>query len=101
MISRKKKSVGIGKMRGTVPRILFLTFLFRELSARRDEMLQSSAIIDTPPAPPLAKKRSWEKEALIIGGSAGAGTAIGALAMAPSGSGGAASALRAGSLPGG
>jgi hypothetical protein len=29
---------------------------------------------------PHARKRSWEKEALIIGGSAGAGTVIGAVA---------------------
>jgi hypothetical protein len=36
----------------------------------------------TSPAPVVAekKKRSWQKEALIIGGSAGAGAAIGAIA---------------------
>ena len=32
------------------------------------------------PEPTQKRKRSWEKEALIIGGSAGAGTAIGAVA---------------------
>jgi hypothetical protein len=37
----------------------------------------------TTPAPApvkVAKKRSWEKEVLIVGGSAGAGAAIGAVA---------------------
>ena len=34
-----------------------------------------------------AKGRSWEKEALIIGGSAGAGTAIGAVAGGKKGAG--------------
>ena len=34
----------------------------------------------TRPAPEHTNKRSWEKEALIIGGSAGAGTAVGAIA---------------------
>ena len=31
------------------------------------------------PEPPHANKRSWEKDALIIGGGAGGGAAIGAL----------------------
>jgi hypothetical protein len=46
----------------------------------RDELARSPGIVGTRPAPQRATKRSWEKEALIIGGSAGAGTAIGALA---------------------
>jgi hypothetical protein len=29
---------------------------------------------------PVAKKRTWQKEALIVGGSAGAGAAVGAVA---------------------
>ena len=37
-------------------------------------------VTETRPAPQRATKRSREKEALIIGGSAGAGTAIGAVA---------------------
>jgi hypothetical protein len=45
----------------------------------RDEVARSPRIVATRPVPQRAK-RSWEKEALIIGGSAGAGTAIGALA---------------------
>jgi hypothetical protein len=32
------------------------------------------------PVAPVKKKRTWQKEALIIGGSAGAGAAIGAIA---------------------
>jgi hypothetical protein len=35
----------------------------------------------------VAKKRSWEKEALIIGGSAGGGAAIGAIAGGKKGAG--------------
>jgi hypothetical protein len=49
-------------------------------NASRDELTRSPGIVETRPAPQHANKRSWEKEALIIGGSAGAGTAIGALA---------------------
>jgi hypothetical protein len=45
----------------------------------RAELSRSPAIVERRAAPPQAKKRSWEQEALIIGGSAGAGTAIGAL----------------------
>jgi hypothetical protein len=32
------------------------------------------------PAAPVKKKRTWQKEALIIGGGAGAGAAVGAIA---------------------
>lgn len=46
----------------------------------RDDVARSPRIVATKPVPQRATKRSWEKEALIIGGSAGAGTAIGALA---------------------
>ena len=45
------------------------------------------AIVETRPEPAHANKRSWEKEALIIGGSAGAGTAIGAIAGGKKGAG--------------
>ena len=53
----------------------------------RDEMTRSPGIVQARPAPPRANKRSWEKEVLIIGGSAGAGTAIGALAGGKKGAG--------------
>jgi hypothetical protein len=47
----------------------------------RVEVARSPAIVETKVVqPPQPQKRSWQKEALIIGGSAGAGTAIGALA---------------------
>jgi hypothetical protein len=45
----------------------------------REEVVRAPAVVERRPVAPQAKKRSWEKEALIIGGSAGAGTAIGAL----------------------
>lgn len=53
----------------------------------RDELTRSPGIVETRPEPQHANKRSWEKEALIIGGSAGAGTAIGALAGGKKGAG--------------
>lgn len=46
----------------------------------RAELTRAPAIVQARPASPVAKKRSWEKEVLIVGASAGAGTAIGALA---------------------
>ena len=49
-------------------------------NASREELTSSPGVVATRPAPQQAKKRSWEKEALIIGGSAGGGAAIGAVA---------------------
>ena len=54
---------------------------------RREDMDRSPAVVETHAEPARAKKRSWEREALIIGGSAGAGTAIGALAGGKKGAG--------------
>jgi hypothetical protein len=53
----------------------------------RDEMTRSPAIIERRAEPQHRNKRSWEKEALIIGGSAGAGTVIGAVAGGKKGAG--------------
>jgi hypothetical protein len=49
-------------------------------SARRDEVTSAPTVVEKRPEPTHKQKRSWEKDALIIGGSAGAGTAIGAVA---------------------
>jgi hypothetical protein len=48
----------------------------------RAEVARAPGIVETrqQPPQPSTNKRSWEKEVLIIGGSAGAGTAIGAIA---------------------
>jgi hypothetical protein len=46
----------------------------------RDQVTKSPAIVEKQPEQAHANKRTWEKEALIIGGSAGAGTVIGAVA---------------------
>jgi len=46
----------------------------------RDEITRAPAVVERRSEPAHQRKRSWEKEALIIGGSAGAGTAIGAVA---------------------
>ena len=56
-------------------------------NASREEIARSPAIVETRPEPQHANKASWEKDALIVGGSAGAGTAIGALAGGKKGAG--------------
>jgi hypothetical protein len=56
-------------------------------NASRESVARSPSIVQTRAETPHAAKRSWEKEALIIGGSAGAGTAIGALAGGKKGAG--------------
>jgi hypothetical protein len=56
-------------------------------NATREQIARSPAIVDRRPEPTHTNKRSWEKEALIIGGSAGAGTAIGAIAGGKKGAG--------------
>jgi len=63
----------------------------------RDEVARAPAIVEarpatqpaasTGPAARTTSKRSWEKEVLIIGGSAGAGAAIGAIAGGKKGAG--------------
>jgi hypothetical protein len=54
-------------------------------NATREEVASAPTVVETRPEAPHAQKRSWEKEALIIGGSAGAGTAIGAIASGKKG----------------
>jgi hypothetical protein len=56
-------------------------------NASRDELTRSPVVVETRPVPQNRTTRSWEKEALIIGGSAGAGAAIGALAGGKKGAG--------------
>jgi hypothetical protein len=46
----------------------------------RAEMTKAAAIVETRAASTTHTKRSWEKEVLIIGGSAAGGAAIGAVA---------------------
>jgi hypothetical protein len=53
----------------------------------RDEITRAPAVIEKQAEPAHADKRSWEKEAMIIGGSAGAGTVIGAVAGGKKGAG--------------
>jgi hypothetical protein len=53
----------------------------------REEITRSPAVITRQSEPARSNKRSWEKEALIIGGSAGAGTVIGAVAGGKKGAG--------------
>ena len=56
-------------------------------NATREQVAKSPAIVERRAEPTHTNKRSWEKEALIIGGSAGAGTAIGAIAGGKKGAG--------------
>jgi hypothetical protein len=55
--------------------------------ATRQEVIGAPAIVQRRAEPQRATTRSLEKEVLIIGGSAGAGTAIGALAGGKKGAG--------------
>jgi hypothetical protein len=55
--------------------------VLQDRTVSRDQFVRSNPTIVAQRAEPQpAKKRSWEKEALIIGGSAAAGAGIGALA---------------------
>jgi len=56
-------------------------------NATRDEIVRSPAVVQKQAEPAHSNKRSWEKEALIIGGSAGGGAAIGAIAGGKKGAG--------------
>lgn len=53
----------------------------------RADVIREPAIVESRVVPPTAKKRSWEKDVLIIGGGAGAGAAIGAVAGGKKGAG--------------
>jgi hypothetical protein len=55
--------------------------------ASRQDVIRAPAIVQRRSEPQRPTTRSWEKEALIIGGGAGAGTAIGALAGGKHGAG--------------
>jgi hypothetical protein len=55
--------------------------------ARQDFVRSQPRVVERRPAVNHAKKRSWEKEVLIVGGGAGAGAAIGAVAGGKKGAG--------------
>jgi hypothetical protein len=60
--------------------------LLQDRNVSRDQFVRSNpTVVERRPEPQHNKKRSWEKEALIIGGGAGAG--IGALAGGKKGAG--------------
>jgi hypothetical protein len=48
--------------------------------ASRNDVVNSPRVVAQQPEPQHREKRSWEKDALIIGGGAGAGAGIGAIA---------------------
>ena len=55
--------------------------------ARREQVVSAPVVVDRRPERGHPRQRSWEKDALIIGGSAGAGTAVGALTGGKKGAG--------------
>jgi hypothetical protein len=55
--------------------------------ASRQDVSRAPAIVQRRSEPTRGKTRSWEKEALIIGGGAGGGAAIGAVAGGKKGAG--------------
>jgi hypothetical protein len=56
-------------------------------NASREALSRSPQIVESTPQTRRTSRRSWEKEALIIGGGAGGGAAIGALAGGKKGAG--------------
>ena len=53
----------------------------------RDQVVSAPRVVARRPEPTHGKQRSWEKELLIIGGSAGAGAAVGGLTGGKKGAG--------------
>ncbi|MEO8257870.1 MAG: hypothetical protein ABI868_11045 [Acidobacteriota bacterium] len=56
-------------------------------NATREQITKAPVVVGRRAEAPRKNKRSWEKEALIIGGAAGAGTGIGAIAGGKKGAG--------------
>lgn len=56
-------------------------------NASREQLASSPVVAGRRTAHAHARQRSWEKEVMIIGGSAGAGTAVGALTGGKKGAG--------------
>jgi hypothetical protein len=60
----------------------------QDSNVSRDQFIRSNpTVVERRAVPQSPKKRSWEKEALIIGGGAAAGAGIGALAGGKKGAG--------------
>ena len=60
----------------------------QDRNVSRDQFIRSNpTVVERRAVPQSSKKRSWEKEALIIGGGAAAGAGIGALAGGGKGAG--------------
>ena len=72
--------------------------MLQDRTVSRDQFVRSNpTVVERRVTPQQSRKRSWQKEALIIGGSAGGGAGIGALVGGKKGAGiGAASGVIAG-----
>ncbi len=56
-------------------------------TASRESVSRAPQVVENAPVAPRKTRRSWEKEALIIGGGAGGGATIGAIAGGNKGAG--------------
>jgi hypothetical protein len=62
--------------------------LLQDRAVSRDQFVRSNpTVVERRVVPQQSKKRSWQKEALIIGGGAGAGAGIGAMVGGKKGAG--------------
>ena len=62
--------------------------LLKDRAVSRDQFVRSNpTVVERRAVPQQSKKRSWQKEALIIGGGAGAGAGIGAIVGGKKGAG--------------
>ena len=62
--------------------------MLQDRGVSRDQFVRSNpTVVERRATPQQSKKRSWQKEALIIGGSAGAGAGIGAIVGGKKGAG--------------
>lgn len=62
--------------------------MLQDRTVSRDQFVRSNpTVVERRATPQQSKKRSWQKEALIIGGSAGAGAGIGAMVGGKKGAG--------------
>jgi hypothetical protein len=56
-------------------------------TVKREQLVAAPVVVSRRTERPHARTRSWEKEVMIIGGSAGAGAAVGALTAGKKGAG--------------
>jgi len=89
----RKAQLIIPDRRGNDPHSIYLSDdqgvhpIAMQPAATREQLASSPMVVTRQVEPAHPRQRSWEKELLIIGGSAGAGTAVGALTGGKKGAG--------------